>query len=79
MMTIAASQYSNARRSCRSSTGHGAACSDRHLGPPKKRRFQINAPPFGRGSLLDYCIVVDQCVLSTGRNSHTAPAAIKSP
>jgi hypothetical protein len=78
-MTIATPQYRNARRSCRSSTGHGAACADRHLGHPKKRRFQINAPPFGHGGLLGHCIVVDQCVLSTRRNAHTAPAALKSP
>ena len=45
MMTIATSQYRNARRSCRSSTGHGAACSDRQFGPPRKTSSPINAPP----------------------------------
>ena len=39
MMTIATSQHRNARRPCRSSTGHSAACSDPQFGPRCKRAF----------------------------------------
>jgi hypothetical protein len=79
MMTIATSQYRNVPRSCRSSTGLGAACSDQQLGPLRKRRLPINAPPFGCYDLLSHRIGVDQCARSTSRNSHTASAALKSP
>jgi hypothetical protein len=79
MMTIATSQYRNARRSCRSSTGHGAARSDRQLGSPRNTRLPINAPPSGRYNLLSYRILVEQNARSTCRNSHTTPAALKSP
>jgi hypothetical protein len=79
MMTIATSQYRNVRRSCRSSTGHGAACSGRQLGPLRKTRLPINAPPFGRYDLLSHRIGADQSARSTGRNSHTALDALKSP
>jgi hypothetical protein len=79
MMTIPTSQYSNAPRSCRSSTGHDAARSDRQLGPPKKTRLPINAPPFDRNDPLNHRIRLDQCAQSTCRNSHTASVPIKSP
>jgi hypothetical protein len=39
----------------------------------------INPAPFGRNDLLGHRIDVDQCARSTRRNSHTAPAAPKSP
>jgi len=39
----------------------------------------INAPPLGHYDLLSHRIVADQCARSIGRNSHTAPAALKSP
>jgi hypothetical protein len=79
MMTIDTSQYCNARRPCRFSTGHGAACSDTQRGPLGKTRLPINAPPFGRYDLLSHRIVVGQDSRSTCRNSHTTPAAPKSP
>jgi hypothetical protein len=79
MMTIATSQYWNMRRSCRFSCGHGAARSDTQRGPLGKTRLPINAPPFGRYDLLSHRIVVGQDSRSTGRDSHTTPAALKSP
>jgi hypothetical protein len=79
MMTSATSQYRNLRRSCRSSTGHGAACSDRQFGPVSNKRLPLKAPPFRRYDLLSHCIAADQCARSTSRNSHTASAALKSP
>jgi hypothetical protein len=79
MMTIATSQYRYAPRSCRSSTGHGGPCPDRHLRPPSKTRLPINVPPFGLYDLLGHYIIANQCARSTRCNSHTAPAASKSP
>ena len=79
MMTIATSQYRNVPRSCRSSTGHGAARTDRQLGPPGKTLLPISAPSPGRSDLLSHAIAADRCVQTTSRNSHTAPAALKSP
>jgi hypothetical protein len=79
MMTITASQYRNARRPCRSSTGHGGACSDRQFGPLWKRLSPISASPFRRYNLLNHCILADHRTRSTCRNSYTAPAALKSP
>jgi hypothetical protein len=79
MMTITTSQYRNARRPCRSSTGHGAACSDRQFGPLWKRLLPISASPFSRYNLLSHRISADQCARSACRNSHTASAALKSP
>jgi hypothetical protein len=79
MMTIAASQYRNARRFFRPSTGHAPARSDQQLGPPKNTRSPIKLPPFGRDDLRGHRVVADQCAQSIARNSHTAPAALKSP
>jgi hypothetical protein len=79
MMIVAASQYRNAPRPCRSSTGRGSACCDRQHGPQSKTRLPINAPPFSRDDLLNHRIVVDQGARSTCRSSHTEPAALKSP
>jgi hypothetical protein len=79
MMTIATSQYRNMRRSCRSSTGHGAACLDRQLGPPSKTRSPISDLPFGRYDPLSHRFGADQGARSTCRNSYIAPAALKSP
>jgi hypothetical protein len=79
MMTIATSQYRNLRRSCRSSTGHGLARSDRQLGPLWKTRLPISALPFGHYDPLSHCTATDQSARSIGRNSHTAPATLKSP
>jgi len=79
MMTVATSQYRNVRGSCRSSTGHGIPCSDRQLSRLRKRILSIDAPPFGRYDLISHCILADQGARSTCRNSHTAPAALKSP
>jgi hypothetical protein len=41
--------------------------------------LSIDAPPFGRYDLLSHGILADQGARSTCRNSHTAPAALKSP
>jgi hypothetical protein len=79
MMTIATSQYRNASRPCRSSTGHSAARSDTQRGPPGKTRLPIIEPPVGHYDLLSHRIVVDQDARSTCRDSHTTPAALKSP
>jgi hypothetical protein len=79
MMTIAASQHRNARRPCRSSTGHGAARSDTQRGSLTKTRLPINASPFGHYDPLSHRFGADPSARSTGRNSHTAPAALKSP
>jgi hypothetical protein len=79
MMTIAASQYRNPPRSCRSSNGNGAACFNRQLGPLRKTRLPISASPFGRCDLLSHRIGVDHCARSAANNSNTAPAALKSP
>jgi hypothetical protein len=79
MMIIAASQYRNAPRPCRSSTGHSAACSDRQFGPLRKQLLSTNAAPFGRNDLLSHSIGLDQYPLSTCRNSHTTSVPIKSP
>jgi hypothetical protein len=38
----------------------------------------INAPLCRPNDLLKHCIGADHCARSTGRNSHTAPAALKS-
>jgi hypothetical protein len=78
MMTSAASQYRNMRRPC-SSTGHGAACSDRQFGPLRKQLLSTNAAPFGRNDLLSHSIGLDQYPQSTCRNSHTTSVPIKSP
>jgi len=77
--TIATSQYRNARRPCRSSTGHGAARSGTQREPLGKARLPINSSPFGRDHPLSHCIIADRCARSIGRNSHAAPAALKSP
>jgi len=79
MMSIATSQYRNARRPCRSPIGYGAARSDTQHAPLRNTRLPINAPPCGCYDLLSHCIVADQCARSTCRNWHTAPAALKSP
>jgi hypothetical protein len=79
MMIIAASQYRNAPRSCRSSAGHSTACSDRQFGPLKTTCSPISASPFDRYNLLSHCILADHRTRSTCRNSYTAPAALKSP
>jgi len=79
MMTSATSQYRNARRSCRSSTGHGAAFSDRQFGPPRKGRLSTNAPPFGSNDLFSQRVDVDQCARSACHNSNAASATLKSP
>jgi hypothetical protein len=79
MMTIATSRYRNARRPCRSSTGHSAARSDRQLRPLRKGLSPTNAPPFGRYDLLSRRIGVDQAARSTRHNSNAAYAALKSP
>jgi hypothetical protein len=79
MMTIATSQYRNARRPCCSSTGHGAARSDTQRGPLAKTRLPINAPPSGRYDPLSHRIGANPSARSIGRNSHAAPAALKSP
>jgi hypothetical protein len=79
MMTITTSQYRNARRPSRSSTGHGSACCNRQHGPQRKTRWPINAPPFSRYDLLSHRIGVDQGARSTCRNSRTVSAALNSP
>ena len=79
MMSIATSQYRNARRPCRSPIGYGAARSDTQHAPLSNTRLPINAPPFDRNDLLSHRIDADQSVRSTGHSSHTAPAALKSP
>jgi len=79
MMTIATSQYRDARRPCRSSIGHGAARSDRQFEPLRKSPLSINPAPFSRNDLPGHRIDVDQRARSTRRNSHTASAALKSP
>jgi hypothetical protein len=79
MITIATSQYRNVPRPCRSATGHGVICPDHRFGAPRKGLLPTSASPFGRNDLLNHGIVADQCARSTCRNSHTAPAAPKSP
>jgi hypothetical protein len=79
MMIIATPQYRNAPRPCPSSTGHGAACSDRQLGPLKKTCLPLSASPFDRYNLLNHCILADHRTRLNCRNSYTAPAALKSP
>jgi hypothetical protein len=79
MMTFATSQHRNVLRPRRSSIGHGAACPDTQRGPLRKTRLPINAPSLGRNDPLSHRTVADQCARSIGRNSHTAPAALKSP
>ena len=79
MTTIVTSQYRSVRRSCRSSTGHTAARSDRQFGPLRKASLPINASLFGSNDLLKYRSGVDQCPRPTRQNSGTASAAIKSP
>jgi hypothetical protein len=79
MMTIDTSRYCNARRPCRFSTGHGAARSHTQRRPLGVTRLPINAPPFGRYDPFSHRIVVGQDPPSTCRNSHTTPAALKSP
>jgi hypothetical protein len=79
MMTIATPQHHNARRPCRSSTGHGARCSDQPFEPARNNRLPINAPPFSRYDLLSHRIGIDQSAPPMCHNSHTASAALKSP
>ena len=80
MMTIATSQYRNARRPCRSSIGHGGARSNMQLAisnrAPICRSTHRRAR---RNDLLSHRNVADQCARSTCRHSHTASAALKSP
>lgn len=77
MMTT--SQYRSVPGSCRSSTGHGAARSNRQLGPPRKTRLPISPSSLGRNDLLSHSIAADRRAQTTSSNSHTAPAALKSP
>jgi len=79
MMTITTSQYRNLRQFCRLSTGHGAACFDRQLGPPSKTRLQIRALPFGHYDPPSHRIATDPCAQAIRHNSHTASVAPKSP
>jgi hypothetical protein len=79
MMTIDTSRYCNARRPCRFSTGHGAACPDRQFGPLWKGLLPINASPLNRDNLLSHRIGIDHCPPLAGNNSNTASAALKSP
>jgi hypothetical protein len=79
MMNIATSQYLDAPQPCRLSAGHAAACSDRQLASRIKGRVPINPPPFGRNDPPSQRIGTDQSARSTGHNSRTVLAAIKSP
>jgi hypothetical protein len=79
MMSIAASQHSNARCPCRPSTGHGLARAYWQFGPLWKALFSINALLFDRDSLPNHRNRVDQCARLTRHNSGTASAARKSP
>jgi hypothetical protein len=79
MMSIATSQYRNARRPCRSPIGYGAARSDTQHAPLSNTRLPINAPPFDRNDLLSHHIGLDQRARLTSSNSHTVSAALKSP
>jgi len=79
MMTFATSRYRNARRPCRSSTGHSATRPDAQRGLQRKSLLSINAPPFGRNDPLSHRIGADQPARSTGHNSNTVSAALKSP
>jgi hypothetical protein len=79
MMTITASQHRNARRPCRSSTGHSVAYSDRQFGPQWTSHLPIDAAPFNRDDPLDHRGGLDQCAQPTRHNSVTAAAAAKSP
>jgi hypothetical protein len=79
MMIIAALQYRNPGRSCRSSAGHGVPCSDQQLRSLRKVLLSIDAPIRDRNNLPSHRIGLGQCARSTCRNSHTEPAAPKSP
>jgi hypothetical protein len=79
MTIITTSRYRKAPRPCRSSTGHGAACSDRKFGLLRKRLLSTNPAPRGRNDPLSNRSAADQYAQSTGRKSHTATAAPKSP
>jgi hypothetical protein len=79
MMTIATPQYRNARRPCRSSTGHGAARPDRQLRPLRKMLLSIDTLICGHNNLLSRRIRLCQRARSIPHNSNTASAALKSP
>jgi hypothetical protein len=79
MMTITASKHRNARHPCRSSTGHSAACADRQFGPRSRGHSSIGASLLDRDDLLSHRIVADQSAPPMPSNSHTRPAAPKSP
>ena len=78
MTTIATSQYRDARRPCRSSTGHRVARAGTRRRPQPNRLCSINASLFDRGDLLNHRSGVDQCARLTRPDSATASAALKS-
>jgi len=78
-MAIATSQYRDARRPCRSSTGHNVACAVPQFEPLWKGLLSINASLFDRDHLIEHRSGIDQRARLTCHNASTPSAALKSP